>query len=155
VADEDDETLVTERALPMPRTESSELKTIPAADDDIEILILLKLMLEGRGYRALPAHHGERVTRLLRTDVPVDLLLTNIVVSGMNGMDVARGCLALRPRLPVVFMSTLVDERALRLKVWGDAFLLDRSIPFVARICDLFAATALPLSTARTTSSIH
>src|SRR2546426_11089027 len=97
-------------------------KTVLVVDDERDVLILLKLILETHGYRALLACGAEAALRLLRQDeLMVDLLLTDVLMPGMNGTDLARAGRELRPGLPILFMSGFVDTDAVRLKVWDDA----------------------------------
>jgi DNA-binding NtrC family response regulator len=133
----------------MAHTEEINPRTVLVVDDQHDILILLKLILETHGYRALLAPGAMDALQLLgQDDLKVDLLLTDVVMPGMDGMDLARVCRELRPGLPILFMSGFVDTNAVRLKIWDDGvrFL---SKPFteetiVGNICELLGAVPLP-----------
>src|ERR1700674_3139319 len=124
-------------------------RTILVVDDENDILILLKLILETHGYRALLAHGAMDALQFLgQDDLNVDLLLTDVAMPGLDGMDLARVCRELRPGLPILFMSDFVDANAVRLKIWDDGvrFL---SKPFteetiVGNVCELLGAVPLP-----------
>ena len=124
-------------------------RTVLVVDDENDILILLKLILETHGYRALLAHGAVDALQLLgQDDLKIDLLLTDVVMPGMEGTDLARICRKLRPGLPILFMSGFVDTDAVRLKIWDDGVRFLRK-PFteatiVGNICELFGAIALP-----------
>jgi len=106
----------------MARSEGRSARTVLVVDDEPDILILLKWILETHGFRALLAHGAEAALRILGQDeMAVDVLLTDVVMPGMNGMDLARVGRELRPGLPILFMSGFVDAGAVRLKVWDDA----------------------------------
>ena len=106
----------------MTGAEGQNARTVLVVDDEEDILILLKLILETHGYRALLARGPEAALRLLGQDeLTVDLLLTDVVMPGMNGTDLALASRKLRPGLPVLFMSGFVDTDAVRVKVWDDA----------------------------------
>jgi DNA-binding NtrC family response regulator len=132
------------------QTQEINPRTVLVVDDENDILILLKLILESHGYRALLAHGAMDALQLLgQDDLKVDLLLTDIVMPGMDGMDFARISRKLRPGLPILFMSGFVDTDAVRLKIWDDGVRFLRK-PFtketiVGNICELLGAIALPI----------
>jgi DNA-binding NtrC family response regulator len=124
-------------------------KTVLVVDDEQDVLILLKLILETHGYRALLANGAEGAMRFLgQEDLALDLLLTDIVMPGMTGTDLARFSKEMRPDLPILFMSGFADTEAVRLKVWDDAArLLHKPFSeeaFVGEICDLLGAAPPP-----------
>src|SRR6267154_1058616 len=99
----------------MTGSEGRNARTVLVVDDEQDVLILLKLILETHGYRALLARGAEAALRLLRQDeLTVDLLLTDVVMPGMNGTDLAQAGRELRPSLPILFMSGFVDSDAVR-----------------------------------------
>jgi two-component system, cell cycle sensor histidine kinase and response regulator CckA len=132
--------------------EDRDERTILVVDDAQDILILLKLMLETHGYRALLAPGAEAALRFLRQDeLIVDLLLTDVVMPGMNGTDLARAVRELRPGLPVLFMSGYVDTDAVHLKVWDDAVSCLKK-PFteealLGKVREILGAVPLPAHT--------
>jgi DNA-binding NtrC family response regulator len=134
----------------MAHTEGINPRTVLVVDDENDILILMKLILETHGYRALLAHGAMDALQLIgQDDLKVNLLLTDVAMPGMDGIDLARICRDLRPGLPVLFMSGFVDADAVRLKIWDDGvrFL---SKPFteetiVGNVCELLGAVALPI----------
>src|SRR5882672_10228488 len=98
--------------------ENKDLGTVLVVDDDADILIVLKAILETQGYRALLAADAENALQLLeRADIGIDLMLTDLVMPGMSGTDLARKSLMLRPKLPILFMTAFADEEALHLSV--------------------------------------
>ncbi len=122
-------------------------QTVLIVDNDLDTLIFLKLVLEPQGYRVLLASHAETALRFLRRDdLPVNLLLTNLALPGMNGGGFAKNSRALRPTLPVLFMSRFDDTQAVRLKVWDNAVLEKQpgEEEFLAKICDFLGATPMP-----------
>jgi two-component system cell cycle sensor histidine kinase/response regulator CckA len=81
--------------------------TILVVDDDTTILSLLEMALGLLGYKVLIATScNEAVSEVNRNcSQPLDLLLTDVHLSPTNGPGVARAITALRPGLPVVYMS--------------------------------------------------
>src|ERR1700675_4550874 len=100
----------------MAHTERAAQKTVLVVDDEQDVLILLKLILETHGYRALLAKGAEGAIRFLgQEDLALDLLLTDVMMPGMTGTDLAQFSKELRPGLPVLFMSGFADTESVRL----------------------------------------
>lgn len=86
-------------------------ETILLVEDDEGLRVLLRRVLEGQGYRVLEAVDGlDATTRWLDDAGRIDLLLTDIVMPGRNGADVARLFRESNPALRVVFVSGYVDS---------------------------------------------
>ena len=51
---------------------------------------------------------------LKRGDGRIDLLVTDVVLPGMDGPELARRAVELRPELPVLFISGYTDDEILR-----------------------------------------
>ena len=63
-------------------------------------------MLSSRGYKVMDASSPSEALKLIHDhERTIDLLLTDIVMPGMSGNDLAREILALRATDRVVFMS--------------------------------------------------
>jgi DNA-binding NtrC family response regulator len=139
--------------------ERRDARTILVVDDERDILFLLKLILETHGYRALLAAGAEAALRLLgQDDLEVDLLLTDVVMPGMQGTELAKVGRELRPGLPILFMSGLVDANAVRLKVWDDGVrFLNKPFTeelFIGNIREILAAAPLPEHKTREAASV-
>jgi len=82
-------------------------------DDEMLRRIDLRLLLE-RGYRVVTASDGEAALALLKDGAKdADLLLTDVVMPGMGGGELAREALKLKPGLKVIFVSGYVGHGAL------------------------------------------
>ena len=81
-------------------------ETILLVDDEPIILEMVARLLEQRGYNILKADNAEEALGII-DDFPgnVDLLLTDVVLPGMNGDDLARQLLPRYPTLKCLFMS--------------------------------------------------
>jgi len=77
---------------------------ILCVDDEAIPLVLRKSVLEKFGYSVLTASSGAEALRLLESN-RVDLVLTDMLMPGMNGTQLAREVKAKRPELPVVLYS--------------------------------------------------
>jgi len=80
--------------------------TILLVEDEPAVLRLSRRMLAGLGYTVLAAASPQEALRLAKEHGGrVDLLLTDVVMSGMNGRDLARSLASRHPGLRILFMS--------------------------------------------------
>jgi len=63
------------------------MKKILIADDRSEVVELVKVTLEGEGYRTIDASDGREALEKIRKEKP-DLILLDIVMPKMNGFEV-------------------------------------------------------------------
>lgn len=81
-------------------------ETILLAEDDDVLRILTRNMLLRFGYTVLEASNGAEACELARKQVgPINLLLTDVVMPGMNGRELAERLAQERPDLTIVYMS--------------------------------------------------
>ena len=82
------------------------MRTILVVDDDAWVRVLARDVLAGEGYRVLEASDGQDAIRVAALHPgPIHLLLTDVVMPGMNGCELAAGLSALLPGVKVMFMS--------------------------------------------------
>ncbi len=75
-------------------------------DDNLDVLGLLEQTLSRHGYRIHTAVDADAALEILRSEVEVGLLLSDVVLPGdLNGVELVNRALALRPGLKVVLMS--------------------------------------------------
>jgi len=77
---------------------------ILVVDDDLNILAVLEARLSSIDYRVLTASGGEEAIELLKNS-PVDLMITDVKMPGMGGMDLFSAAHEIRPGLPVMFLT--------------------------------------------------
>jgi two-component system, cell cycle sensor histidine kinase and response regulator CckA len=95
-------------------------ETILVVEDELTVRNLIARVLRRQGYRVLEAANGEQALELARADTDgIALLLTDIVMPGMGGPDLARTFHELRPDTPVIFMSGYTPEAA-RAETFGE-----------------------------------
>ena len=81
-------------------------ETILLVEDEPANLKLTRMMLEKQGYTVLAANTPEEGIRLAREHVgKIQLLVTDVVMPGMNGRDLARNLLSIQKGLECLFMS--------------------------------------------------
>jgi CheY-like chemotaxis protein len=80
--------------------------TVLLAEDEVAIRSPLRRLLVAEGYRVLDACDGPGALEVAeRHGGRIHLLLTDILMPGMNGAELARRLLLARPEIRVVFMS--------------------------------------------------
>ncbi|MFP4388406.1 MAG: response regulator, partial [Desulfococcaceae bacterium] len=86
-------------------------ETILLVEDEKAVRELAAVILAGRGYTVLSAGGGSEALSLLeRTPEPVHLLLTDVVMPGMNGKELFHRVAAVYPDVRVVYMSGYTDN---------------------------------------------
>jgi PAS domain S-box-containing protein len=94
-------------------------ETILVVEDEPALLTVLTSMLQGLGYAVLSAGGAREAIRVV-SEHPhaIDLLLTDVVMPEMSGLELAKNLLSLRPGLRRLFMSgyaaDLVANRGVR-----------------------------------------
>jgi PAS domain S-box-containing protein len=102
-----------EDSVPAPReaepAESSTREgkeTILLAEDEPAVRELARMVLSEQGYTVIEAQNAEDAVRLAgRHGAEIHLLLTDVVMPGMSGHDLAKHLTALHPYLRVLYMS--------------------------------------------------
>ena len=80
-------------------------ETVLVVEDDPDVRAYVVETLEGLDYRVRGAANAEEALRILDDPVPVDLLLTDVVMPGMNGRNLAEAALLRHPGLKVLYMT--------------------------------------------------
>jgi CheY-like chemotaxis protein len=84
----------------------SHLATVLVVDDEDIVRALVTRALREAGYRVVQAQHGAAALALLDIERDsVDLVITDLVMPGLGGREVARWVAVHRPGLPVLFIS--------------------------------------------------
>jgi PAS domain S-box-containing protein len=85
--------------------------TVLVVEDDTSVRSLVRDILEEAGYIALVASDGVDAIRIGRDHVgPIELVLTDVVMPGMNGRDLVDRLSATRPSIRAVYMSGYSDD---------------------------------------------
>jgi PAS domain S-box-containing protein len=86
-------------------------ETIVLVEDERLLRAILRKLLAHYGYQVLCATDPDEALRVVAEHAgPIDLLLTDMVMPGSSGADLARAMADLRPGLKVVFMSAFPAE---------------------------------------------
>jgi two-component system, cell cycle sensor histidine kinase and response regulator CckA len=91
-------------------------ETVLLVEDEEQVRDVTTLLLEALGYRVLGAENGQDALRLFKASPEIDLLMTDVVMPGLSGREVAEALLAQQPGLKVLFQSGYTDDTVVR---WG------------------------------------
>jgi PAS domain S-box-containing protein len=108
-------------------------------EDDPEVRTTVERMLSDLGAAVIQAADGPAALGMLNADEPPDVVLTDIVMPGMDGIALSRAVSAARPDIRIVFMSgnaeldtgtmNAIDSRPLLVKPF-------RKIDLAAALCE-------------------
>jgi two-component system cell cycle sensor histidine kinase/response regulator CckA len=99
---------VSENASP---SKAAGQSVILVVDDDAAVRQVTARVLERQGYRVLQAGEGAEALRVARElSGPLDLLLTDVVMPGMNGRELGEQLAALRPETRLLYMSAYTED---------------------------------------------
>ena len=104
-----------ESAVPVAARVARGSETILLVEDEPDLRRLARIVLETNGYRVLEAAAGEEAIQQCRhCPGPIDLLLTDVVMPGLSGRQLAEQIRSLRPGLRTLFMSGYTDDTVVR-----------------------------------------
>ncbi|MDH4082911.1 MAG: response regulator [Nitrospira sp.] len=86
-------------------------ETILLVEDDEDVRALIRDQLRKRGYRIVEARNGVEACLVATPYMrKLQLLLTDIVMPGMSGVELARNLLMIKPELSVLLISGYMDD---------------------------------------------
>jgi PAS domain S-box-containing protein len=105
-------------------------ETILLVEDDISILTLIQKVLNGLGYKVLAANSPKRALKLAKEhNSEIHLLVTDVIMPEMNGLEMANRLQSLYPDLKRIFMSGYTANAIAHHGV------LDEGIDFIQKPC--------------------
>src|SRR5579862_1019180 len=97
-------------ALSLPRASRGQ-ETILLVEDEVNLLRLARQYLETQGYKILEAADGAAALQIVDGYTgTIDLLLTDVIMPGMNGRELAAQIAKLIPDLRVLYMSGYTEN---------------------------------------------
>jgi two-component system cell cycle sensor histidine kinase/response regulator CckA len=90
-------------------------ETILLVEDEAAVRGLASRILEKQGYRVLSAQHGREAMDIAARELgTIDLVLTDVVMPGMNGRGLVERLAGIRPRMKSLYMSGYTDDDIIR-----------------------------------------
>ena len=109
-------------------------ETILLVEDDDTVRFLSCQILENEGYRVLSAGNGIEALRVCKNDQnPIDLLMTDIVMPQMNGVELANHLRKRWPHLKVLYVSGYLHDGLVSENIQLDPHALFLNKPFKPR----------------------
>lgn len=89
-------------------------KTILVVDDEPDFLEMMRMRLESDGYGVITAENGEKALESIKNNKP-DAVLLDILMPGMDGIDVLKAIRKHDKKLPVFILTAFSNEERFKL----------------------------------------
>jgi len=133
------------RIAPFLEQETMEKKVILVVEDDPNVGESIRLLLKKRGYEILLASNGKEALTLFRQET-VDLIITDLVMPKMDGIELLEEIKHLRPETEVIVISAQgTIEKAVQAMKWGAFDFIEK--PINPRVISLVVERALEKQT--------
>jgi two-component system, cell cycle sensor histidine kinase and response regulator CckA len=99
-------------------TAAGGLETLLVVEDEPDLRELTRIFLESYGYKVLATSSAEQAIQTAEVFAePIDLLLTDVIMPGMSGRQLAEKILTKRPQTKIVYMTGYTDDMVVQHKV--------------------------------------
>jgi PAS domain S-box-containing protein len=85
-------------------------ETVLVIEDDSAVRLIISDVLRDLGYAAIEAGNGQVALPVLTSNTPIDLLITDVGLPGMNGRLVAEVARRHRPNLKILFVTGYAEH---------------------------------------------
>jgi len=85
-------------------------ETVLLVEDEESVRQLVRETLQSRGYTVIEAGDGERALAIASTQNAIQLMITDVVMPGINGQDLAKEILKTHPATKVLFLSGYAED---------------------------------------------
>ena len=87
-------------------------------DDDPDTLEALNVALISFGYKVVTAKNGLQAARIIKSSIEngerIELLITDLKMPGMDGLELIRSAKELKPGLPAILITAYGDDSVQR-----------------------------------------
>ena len=80
------------------------METILIVDDEKNYLVVLEALLGAEGYEIVTARDAKMAVSILR-EADLDLIITDMKMPGMSGMELLETCKKINPEIPVIMVT--------------------------------------------------
>lgn len=103
-------------------------ETILLVEDEPALLKLTSILLERLGYHIIAVDSPDRAIEIVREyKGPIHMLMTDVIMPGMNGRELALNIMPLQPDIKLLFMSGYTAD------IISENGVLDRGINFIQK----------------------
>ena len=95
---------------PRPAAPESGKESILLVEDQAQVRRLTAIMLQRYGYRVVEAASGEEAIETFSQSGPFDLLVTDVIMPGVNGREMAQRLVQRQPGLKVLYISGFTNS---------------------------------------------
>jgi PAS domain S-box-containing protein len=141
-----------------PQNEADGCETVLLVEDEESVRELVRLTLTARGYKVLEAENGECGLRIAEDfKEHIDILITDVVMPGIGGRELAKKLQALRPGISVLYLSGYTEDTVVTQGALGpDTAFLQK--PFTLqnlakKVREVLRSKSAPKSIAKSASS--
>jgi PAS domain S-box-containing protein len=100
-----------DESLQLIQVPSAGTETLLLVEDEAALRNVCRVYLESKGYTVLEAGNAKEAMKICQSyDRPIHVLITDIVMPGLGGLELAKSALELRPALSVVLVSGYTDR---------------------------------------------
>ncbi len=93
------------------QNEAGGCETVLLVEDEESVRELVRLTLVSRGYKVLEAENGEAGLQIAEDfKEPIDILITDVVMPGIGGRELAKKLLSMRPGISVLYLSGYTED---------------------------------------------
>ena len=131
--------------------------TVLIVDDNETVLDLLDLLLANHGSTVLRAQNGSQCLGIARRE-PVDLVILDVMMPGMDGIEVTAELRRTMPSLPIILLTAKDDlaTRAAAMALGVDEFVTKpiHNRELLARVCTQLSTRKWEMEMERTAASV-
>jgi two-component system cell cycle sensor histidine kinase/response regulator CckA len=112
-------------------TQSASLRGTEAillVEDEASVRNVVRNILSRHGYEVLEARSPEEALSIARRRPEIDLLISDVVMPRIDGPELSRRIVKLRPEVRVLFMSGYTDDSLIRYSVDSDVAFLEKPL---------------------------
>lgn len=84
---------------------------ILTVDDESFILMIMETLLMTEGYDVVAIQEGPKAVEFLKSDEPLDLMISDIRMDPVNGLELLQLAKEVRPDMPVIMVTAFHSQK--------------------------------------------